>query len=127
MIRRSGQGQGSVGARPVELAEDLHAVALEELFFSRNVTTAIAVGQARGVTIMAARNAFTGGLYEYTPMQVKQAITGYGHADKAQMQQMVRILLKLDHIPKPDDAADALAIAICQANSPVLASQFAMK
>lgn len=103
------------------------AVAMEELFFNTNVTTAIAVGQARGVTIMAARNAFSGGIFEYTPMQVKQALTGYGHADKAQIQQMVKMLLKLKEIPKPDDAADALAIAICQANSPVLSAQFAMR
>ncbi len=103
------------------------AVAMEELFFNTNVTTAIAVGQARGVTIMAARNAFSGGIFEYTPMQVKQALTGYGHADKAQIQQMVKMLLNLKDIPKPDDAADALAIAICQANSPVLSAQFAMR
>lgn len=90
-------------------------VAFEELFFCKNVTTAIAVGQARGAAVIAARNAFGGKLYEYTPKQIKQAITGYGHADKQQMQQMVRILLQMDHIPKPDDAADALAIAICHA------------
>ncbi|MDD4796688.1 MAG: crossover junction endodeoxyribonuclease RuvC [Eubacteriales bacterium] len=90
-------------------------IALEELFFCKNVTTAIAVGQARGAAVIAARNAFGGKLYEYTPKQIKLAVTGYGNADKRQVQQMVRILLQMDHIPKPDDAADALAIAICHA------------
>lgn len=88
-------------------------VAMEELFFCKNVTTAIAVGQARGVAVIAARNAFDGQLYEYTPKQVKLAVTGYGHADKKQVQQMVKALLSMDQIPKPDDAADALAIALC--------------
>ncbi|MDD3243823.1 MAG: crossover junction endodeoxyribonuclease RuvC [Eubacteriales bacterium] len=92
-------------------------VAFEELFFCKNVTTAIAVGQARGAAVIAARNAFGGELFEFTPMQVKQAVTGYGKADKRQVQQMVRVLLAMDHIPQPDDAADALAIAICQAQS----------
>ena len=99
----------------------------EELFFCNNAKTAIAVGQARGVAVIAARNAFAGEIYEYTPKQVKQGITGYGHADKNQIQQMVKILLNLDHIPKPDDAADALAIAICQANSSKLSEQFIMR
>jgi crossover junction endodeoxyribonuclease RuvC len=103
------------------------AVAFEELFFTNNAKTAINVGQARGVAVIAARNAFSGEIYEYTPKQVKQALTGYGHADKNQIQQMVRILLALDHIPKPDDAADALAIAICRANCPALSEQFAMR
>ena len=103
------------------------AIAFEELFFANNVTTAIAVGQARGVAIIAARNSFSGEIYEYTPMQVKQGITGYGKADKAQVQQMVRLILNLDHIPRPDDAADALAIAICQANAHKLSQPFIMK
>lgn len=103
------------------------AVAFEELFFCNNVKTAIAVGQARGVALLAAHEAYAGDLYEYTPKQVKQALTGYGHADKNQIQQMVRVLLGLDHIPRPDDAADALAIAICRANCPALSEQFAMR
>lgn len=91
-------------------------VAFEELFFYRNVTTAIVVGEARGVMLLAA--AQTGRpLYEYTPMQIKQAVVGYGHADKRQVQQMVRILLSLKEVPKPDDAADALAVAICRAHT----------
>jgi crossover junction endodeoxyribonuclease RuvC len=91
-------------------------VAVEELFFSRNTTTAIGTAQARGVAILCSARA---GLpvYEYTPMQVKSAVVGYGKADKPQVQQMVRILLNLDKIPKPDDAADALAVAICHAHS----------
>jgi crossover junction endodeoxyribonuclease RuvC len=104
-----------------------NAVAFEELFFTNNAKTAINVGQARGVALLAARNAFQGRLYEYTPKQVKQALTGYGHADKNQIQQMVKILLNLEKIPKPDDAADALAIAICLANCPALSEQFAMR
>lgn len=94
------------------------SIAYEELFFCRNVTTAIDVGQARGVCVIAGDNLVgSQNLYEYTPMQVKQAVCGYGHADKVQIQQMVKILLKLNDIPKPDDAADALAIAICHAQS----------
>ncbi len=87
-------------------------VAVEELFFSRNVRTALAVGQARGVALLAAANS---GLpvAEYSPQQVKQAVAVYGRAGKAQIQQMVRVLLRLDDVPEPDDAADALALAIC--------------
>ncbi len=90
--------------------------AIETLFFNTNVTTAIAVGHARGVLILAAENAGIP-VYEYTPLQIKQAITGYGRADKQQMQQMVKMLLGLAAIPKPDDAADALAVAICHGQS----------
>jgi crossover junction endodeoxyribonuclease RuvC len=92
------------------------AVAIEQLFFNKNVRTALAVGQARGVAILAAAHA---GLPvgEYTPLQVKQAVVGYGRATKEQVQAMVRILLNMDHIPRPDDAADALAIAICHIHS----------
>lgn len=92
------------------------AVAIEQLFFNRNVTTAFTVGQARGVIILAAVQQ---GLpvAEYTPMQVKQAIVGYGKAEKKQVQEMVRMFLKLPGIPKPDDVADALAVAICHAHS----------
>lgn len=92
------------------------AVAIEELFFNKNVRTALAVGHARGVAILAAAHA---GLpvAEYTPLQVKQAVVGYGRATKEQVQAMVKILLHMDHIPRPDDAADALAIAICHIHS----------
>ena len=90
------------------------AVAMEELFFGHNVTTAINVGQARGAALIAAAK-HTDELYEYTPMQVKQAVTGTGAADKQQVQRMVKALLKLNEIPKPDDAADGLAVAICHA------------
>jgi crossover junction endodeoxyribonuclease RuvC len=92
------------------------AVAVEELFFGRNVTTAVTVGQARGVVLLAAAQA---GLpvSEYKPAQVKQALVGYGGADKAQIQEMVRIMLNLPEIPRPDDAADAVAVAICHLHS----------
>lgn len=86
--------------------------AVEKLFFQKNVSTALAVGQARGVALLALAQA---GLEvaEYTPNEVKQAVAGYGSADKRQVQEMVRVLLSLPEIPRPDDAADALAIAIC--------------
>jgi len=100
-------------------------VALEELFFARNVTTALLVGHARGAALVAcSREVDDSNLFEYTPMQVKQAICGYGHADKKQVQQMVSVVLGMKHIPKPDDAADALAIAICHSNFMTAASQF---
>jgi crossover junction endodeoxyribonuclease RuvC len=90
--------------------------AMEDLFFAKNARTAMMVGQARGVAMLALAN---GGLSiaEYTPKQVKQAVTGYGNADKSQVGEMVRILLKLSAIPKPDDAADAAAVAICHLNT----------
>ncbi len=91
-------------------------VAVEELFFNTNVTTAITVGQARGVAILASYRAGIE-VAEYTPLQVKQAITSYGRADKRQVQEMVRALLNLREIPRPDDAADGLAIAITHAFS----------
>lgn len=84
----------------------------EELFFYRNTTTALAVGAGRGVSILAAEQAGLP-LYEYTPMQIKLAVTGNGHADKRAVQQMVKMLLSLSAPPKPDDAADAIAAAIC--------------
>ena len=87
------------------------AMSVEKLFFSRNVTTAMTVSQARGVVLLCGQQAGLD-LHEYTPMQIKQAITGYGKADKKQMQEMVRVLLRLKEIPRPDDAADALAAAI---------------
>jgi crossover junction endodeoxyribonuclease RuvC len=90
--------------------------AVEKLFFQRNVRTALSVGQARGVAILALQQQGVL-LGEYTPLEVKQAVAGYGSADKRQVQLMVRTLLGLDDIPKPDDAADALAIAICHLHS----------
>lgn len=91
-------------------------VAFEELFFSKNVTTGMAVSAARGAAIVAAAEK-TENLYEYTPMQIKQAVTGYGGADKHQVQQMVKLLLNMEEIARPDDAADALAVALTHANS----------
>lgn len=93
-----------------------HAVAVEELFFSKNARTALSVGHARGVVLLCVAQSGAP-LFQYTPPQVKQAVTGYGGADKRQVQEMVRLLLGLTDIPKPDDAADALAIAICHLNS----------
>lgn len=95
------------------------SVAVEKLFFNRNVTTAFAVGQARGVIILAAAQR---GLpvAEYTPLQVKQSVVGYGKAEKRQVQEMVKMFLKLSAVPKPDDVADALAVAICHAHSAVM-------
>ena len=90
--------------------------AVEKLFFSKNVRTALAVGQARGVIMLALQLAGIEA-FEYTPNEVKQAVAGYGGADKRQVQEMVRALLQLDSIPKPDDAADALAIAITHLNT----------
>ena len=90
--------------------------AVEKLFFARNVTTGIAVGQARGVVLLALQKAGVE-TFEYSPNEVKQAVVGYGFAEKRQMQEMVRTLLQLDKIPKPDDAADALAIAITHLNT----------
>ena len=92
------------------------AMSVEKLFFARNVTTAMTVAQARGVVLLCGQQAGLP-LHEFTPMQIKQAITGYGKADKKQMQEMVRILLRLKEVPKPDDAADALAAAITYANT----------
>ncbi|MBO5925393.1 MAG: crossover junction endodeoxyribonuclease RuvC [Clostridia bacterium] len=101
-------------------------IAMEELFFTNNKTTGIIVSEARGVLLLAAVQS-PAKLYEYTPMQIKQAITGYGKADKQQMQNMVRILLKLDTIPKPDDAADALAVAICHGQTSRFNEMFRMR
>jgi crossover junction endodeoxyribonuclease RuvC len=92
------------------------AVAVEELFFNKNTRTALAVGQARGVILLAAAQAGLE-IAEYTPLQVKQGVVGYGRAEKLQIQEMVKLLLCLSELPKPDDAADALAIAICHAHS----------
>ena len=92
------------------------ALAVEQLFFARNVTNALAVGQARGVVLLAAAQAGIAAA-EYTPSEVKQAVAGYGKADKTQMGEMVRIILGLDRVPRPDDAADALAVALCHAQT----------
>lgn len=91
------------------------SVGVEELFFARNVTTAITVAQARGVILLAMQKANIP-IYEYKPNMIKQSISGYGGADKAQMQEMVRLLLNLETIPRPDDAADGLAVAITNIN-----------
>ena len=92
------------------------SMAIEELFFFKNQKTVMSVAQARGVAIVCAKKSGLS-VFEYTPLQVKQALTGYGRADKAQMQEMVRITCKLKECPKPDDAADALAIAITHAQT----------
>ena len=94
----------------------IDAVAIEELFFHSNATTAIAVAQARGVILLAAKKAGVP-VYEYTPLQVKSAVTGYGRAEKTQVQEMVRSILRLKSVPKPDDVADALATAVCHGHS----------
>ena len=91
-------------------------MAVEELFFNTNITTGIRVAEARGVILMTA-HALGVKLFEYTPLQVKQALTGYGRASKMQIQQMMKSMLALTEIPKPDDVADALAIAVCHGNS----------
>ena len=97
------------------------AAAVEELFFSRNARTAISVSHARGVVLLALAQAGLP-IYEYKPLEVKQAIAGYGGADKQQVQQMVRILLNLDEVPRPDDAADAVAVAVCHVHSATMAA-----
>ena len=101
-------------------------IAFEELFFAKNVTTALTVGAARGVCVSLAAE-YTNKVYEYTPPQVKQALTGYGRADKKQIQEMVRLLLSMETIPKPDDAADALAVALTHAAMGAMRGQFIMK
>ena len=98
-------------------------LAIEQLFFSRNVTTALAVGQARGVVLLAAAQHGMQ-VFEYKPSEVKQTISGYGNADKHQMQEMVRMLLGLSDVPRPDDAADALAVALCHVQMSQLARRF---
>jgi crossover junction endodeoxyribonuclease RuvC len=95
---------------------DPDAASVEELFFNSNAKTALLVGQARGAVVLACVNSGLR-IYEYTPLQIKQGLTGYGRADKAQIQAMVKTILHLDETPKPDDAADALAAAICHGHS----------
>jgi crossover junction endodeoxyribonuclease RuvC len=97
--------------------------AVEKLFFQKNVRTAMSVGQARGVALLAFGQAQVG-IAEYTPLEIKQAVTGYGGADKNQVQQMVRALLTMEEIPRPDDAADALAVAICHIHSEKIRSLY---
>lgn len=92
------------------------AIAIEELFFNRNTTTAIGVAQGRGAVLIAAAKTSTP-IYEYTPLQVKQGVTGYGRADKKQVQMMVKTVLGLEQVPKLDDTTDAIAIGICHAHS----------
>ena len=114
-----------LAARLVQIAQDMETLitqfqpdemSIEELFFSKNITTGIAVAHARGVILYTAERLHLP-VYEYTPMQIKQAVVGYGLADKHQVMDMTRRLLKLRSIPRPDDAADALAIAMCRARS----------
>ena len=113
-----------LAARLVQIAQDMETLinrfrpdemSIEELFFSKNITTGIAVAHARGVILYTAQMHLP--VYEYPPMQIKQAVVGYGLADKHQVMDMTRRLLKLKSIPRPDDAADALAIAMCRARS----------
>ena len=91
-------------------------MAIEELFYFKNQKTVIPVAQARGVIVLTCQK-YCGNIYEYTPLQIKQALTGHGRAEKAQVQYMVKAILGLNSIPKPDDAADALAVAICHSQT----------
>ena len=102
-------------------------IAIEELFFSKNITNGIMVAEARGVILLTADKLLGEEVYEYTPNKIKQAITGYGGADKMQMQLMVQALLRLKKVPRPDDAADALAVALCHAHTTRRSTQFKVK
>ncbi|MBO4554836.1 MAG: crossover junction endodeoxyribonuclease RuvC [Clostridia bacterium] len=102
-------------------------IAIEELFFSKNITTGIPVAEARGVILLTAVKNLGDEVYEYTPNQIKMAITGYGGADKIQMQHMVQALLRLKNVPRPDDAADALAVALCHAQTSRMTTEFKIK
>lgn len=104
------------GLRDVVAQHQPQIAAVEELFFSRNARTALSVGHARGVTLLALADAGLS-IHEYKPLEIKQAVAGYGGADKRQVQEMVRMLLDLDHVPQPDDAADAVAVSICHIHS----------
>lgn len=99
---------------------------MEELFFSKNITTGIPVAHARGVMLLTCIK-YCGRLYEYTPNQIKQSLTGYGKADKVQMMHVVTSLLHLNKIPRPDDAADALAVALCHAHTSRFGKLFGIK
>ena len=103
-----------------------NAVAIEELFFNKNVTTALMVAHARGVAVVTAAKAGIE-IFEYTPLQVKQGVVGYGRAEKKQVQLMVKTILNLKEIPRPDDAADALAVGIWHAHSGVMGKYFKIK
>lgn len=105
-----------IGYKKLIKKYDPQAVAVEELFYNKNAKSVIAVGQARGAALLAA-GMLDKEIYEYTPPQVKQAVVGYGRATKLQVQKMTKMILGLEELPKPDDAADALAIAICHVNS----------
>ena len=102
-------------------------IALEELFFNTNITTGINVAQARGVILLTAVKACGGKLFEYTPLQIKQALTGYGRAEKRQIQEMTKTFLGLSKVPKPDDAADALAVALTHSQTSQMASNFQIR
>jgi crossover junction endodeoxyribonuclease RuvC len=102
--------------KEITLLHQPESAAVEKLFFQRNVKTAISVGQGRGVSILALAESNLP-VAEYSPLEIKQAVAGYGGADKNQIQQMVRAILNLEDIPRPDDAADALAVAICHLHS----------
>lgn len=102
-------------------------IAIEELFFSKNITNGIMVAEARGVVLLTARRRVGDNIFEYTPNQIKMALTGYGGAQKKQMQMMVQALLKLKSLPRPDDAADALAVALCHGHASRLRTQFRIK
>lgn len=102
------------GLREIVATTNPQALSVEKLFFARNVTTAMAVSQARGVVLLVAQQNRLP-VFEYTPMQIKLSLTGYGKADKKQVQEMVRVLLNLGEVPKPDDCADALAAALTHA------------
>lgn len=97
-------------------AQKPEAMAIEKLFYNTNAKTVIDVAQARGVLALAAQKNGVP-MYEYTPLQVKQSVVGYGRAEKKQVQEMIKIILKLDKVPKPDDTADALAMAVCHAHT----------
>ena len=101
-------------------------IAIEELFFNNNAKTALLVGHARGVAVLSAANNDKD-IFEYTPLQVKQGVVGYGRADKRQVQEMVKALLNLSKVPKPDDVADALAVAICHAHTGNFKDMFKIK
>ena len=102
-------------------------IALEELFFNTNITTGINVAQARGVILLTAVKACGGRLFEYTPLQINQALTGYGRAEKRQIQEMTKTFLGLAKVPKPDDAADALAVALTHSQTSKMASNFQIR
>lgn len=129
------EAKTSFPLRLQEIHEQLHGliqeykpddIVFEELFFNKNVKTAITVAQARGVEVLTAK-LFGKELYEYTPLQIKQALVGYGRAEKRQVQEMVKLILNLETIPKPDDVADALAVAITHGSSAKFKESFRMK